>query len=98
MAKTSSLLSRSSNLIKDSSYIQMCYLKDFVVSFSLDFFEEAAVTGVSASPTVICIIANRELKQGTFSGLRRPDRQREVGTDVTAASCQNKCLSGEFIQ
>ena len=36
---------------------------------------------------LLCII--RELKQWTFSGRWRLDRQREVGTDVTVASCQN---------
>ena len=35
---------------------------------------------------------NRELKQWTFSGRRRPDWHREVGTDVTVASRQNQIL------
>ena len=34
----------------------------------------------------------RELKQWTFSGRRRPHRQREVGTDVAVASRQKKTL------
>ena len=32
--------------------------------------------------------ANRELKMGTFSGQRRPDRQRKPGTEAAVASRQ----------
>ena len=51
-------------------------------------FEAARIHFLSDFFAAVAVVVNRELKMETFSGRRRPDRQRKPGTEVAVASRQ----------